>query len=159
RPEHGFPLRALVPGYVGARSVKWLASIAVQREPSDNYFQQRSYKVHGFMLGELGVNSAICAPGDGDALDEGQVSVEGWAIAGGNRLVERVDVSADGGESWSEAQLDGGRDPCQWRLWRAELDLLPGEHELVARAWDSAANTQPEDAAKLWNAKGYANNA
>jgi sulfite oxidase len=165
RPEHGFPLRVLVPGYVGARSVKWLATITVQTEPSSNYFQQRSYRLfppharEGLMLGELSVNSAICRPSDGEETEAGGTTVEGWAIAGGNRLVERVDVSADGGETWNEARLEGGRDPCQWRLWRVELDLSPGEHELVARAWDSAANTQPEDAAKLWNAKGYANNA
>ena len=172
RPEHGFPLRVVVPGYVGARCVKWLSAITLEREPSTNEFQRRSYKLlppdmreseidwdRGFALGELAVNSAICIPADGAELPAGRIAVAGWAIAGGGRLVERVDVSADGGETWLEAELRGERDPWQWRLWRADLDLGPGEHELVARAWDSAASTQPEDAAKLWNPKGYANNA
>jgi sulfite oxidase len=172
RPEHGFPLRVVVPGYVGARCVKWLSAITLEREPSDNYFQRRSYRLfppgvregdidweRGLMLGELAVNSAICRPGDGEVLPTGPVILEGWALAGGGRLVERVDVSADGGERWVQAELRGERDPWQWRLWRAELELAAGEHELVARAWDSAASTQPEDPSKLWNLKGYANNA
>jgi len=168
RPAHGHPLRAVVPGYIGARSVKWLARVTLRTEPSANHFHARSYKVFppdvraqdadwsaAPPLGEAPLNCAICrtsSPGPATV-------VEGWACAGGDRTVTRVEVSADGGASWSDARFDGDAVPGAWRLWRAALVLGPGEHELVARAWDSTGATQPESAAALWNFKGYANNA
>jgi sulfite oxidase len=169
---HGAPLRVVAPGYIGARSVKWLAAIHLQREPSDNYFQAHAYKlfppgVHadtadwgaGLMLGELSLNAAICAPAAGARLPAGPIELHGYAFAGGGRCVERVDISADGGASWAPAELLGSRQRWAWRRWRAQIDLPAGRHQLVARAWDSAANTQPEQASQLWNFKGYMNNA
>lgn len=171
-PVHGFPLRAVVPGYIGARSVKWLQSVRVQPEPSDNYFQQRDYLLfppqvrppaidwkQGLMLGEGSVNAVICRPGDGDTVAAGRVTVEGYAAAGGARWVARVDVSADGGRTWTSAELLEPDESWAWRLWRAQLDLEAGERQLVARALDSSANVQPEQPGPLWNVKGYANNA
>jgi sulfite oxidase len=170
-PEHGYPLRVVVPGWIGARSVKWVGQIRVQAEPSDNWYQARSYKLfppqvdaasadwaQGLMLGELSLTSVICAPGDGEELQAGRVTVRGYAMAGGERRVERVEVSADHGDSWVVAELEPGS-PGVWHLWSAELELGPGAHELACRAWDSAAMTQPEDPAHLWNFKGYMNNA
>ncbi|MHB1571571.1 MAG: molybdopterin-dependent oxidoreductase [Solirubrobacteraceae bacterium] len=169
---HGFPLRAVVPGYIGARSVKWLAAIRVQRMPSDNYFQRRSYRLfaphvnpsnvewdRGLMLGELSVNAVICRPSDGESIAPGPMTVEGYAIAGGPRWVQRVDVSVDGGRTWSDAQLLEPDESWAWRLWRAELDLEAGEHEIIVRAVESSANVQPEQPGPLWNFKGYVNNA
>jgi sulfite oxidase len=170
-PVHGAPLRVVVPGYIGARSVKWLSTITVQDEPSDNYFQAHAYRLFapqvgpqdvdwesGLMLGELPVNSVICSPGDGGALAPGEVVVQGYAMAGGGRTLARVDLSGDGGRTWRTADLAGeGR--WAWRLWEGRLELPAGEHELVCRAWDSAAQTQPEHPAHVWNFKGYANNA
>jgi len=170
-PEHGFPLRMVVPGYIGARSVKWLTGISVQDHPSDNYFQQHDYRLlpigtdmagmeaaGGAMLGDLPVNSAILVPADGAELRAGTVEIHGYAIVGGGRTVERVDVSPDGGSSWRKAQL--GRDgPWAWALWTAELDLHQGSTEIVVRAWDSAAQTQPERLETVWNCRGYMNNA
>ena len=171
-PVHGFPVRALVPGYIGARSVKWLSTITLGAEPSTNYFQTRAYKLlprdvrpeaadwdKGIVLGELPVNSAICRPGEGETVPAGQVLVAGWASAGGDRLVARVEISRDGGESWLEAEPVAASSASTWCLWRARLEVEPGPCELVVRAWDSAANTQPQDPAQLWNAKGYVNNA
>jgi sulfite oxidase len=79
-------------------------------------------------------------------------------MAGGDRTVERVELSADGGMSWTWCEHQAAP-PGAWSLWRAEISLSPGDHELVCRAWDSAANTQPERVAPLWNFKGYMNNA
>jgi len=171
-PGHGFPLRVVAPGYIGARSVKWLANIRVQEEPSSNYYQTHAYKLFppqvdeetadwskGLMLGELSVNSVICQPADEEALPAGPVSVRGYAVTGGDRSVERVDVSIDGGESWMSADLLEEKGPWAWRLWEASVDLDPGEYELVARAWDSAANTQPELSEQIWNFKGYMENS
>ncbi len=170
--EHGAPLRVVAPGYIGARSVKWLGSITLQGEPSSNYYQAYSYKLFppevgketadwakGLMLGELSVNSVICQPMDEETVPAGPVSVRGYAITGGERSVERVDVSIDGGESWMTAELQEGNDPWAWRFWEASVNLEPGQYEIVARAWDAAANTQPELSEQIWNFKGYMNNS
>jgi len=170
---HGAPLRLVVPGYIGARSVKWLSALRVLDSPSPNHFQATSYRLHppgldedsaqpedGFALGELGVNAAVLAPAEGDEVPAGgRVSVEGYAITGGAARIERVDVSADGGRRWERAELAEDQGRWAWRLWRAELELPEGEAEIVARAVDSSANTQPEDPATIWNWQGYANNA
>jgi len=170
-PVHGAPLRALIPGYVGARSVKWLARVALGARPSTNHFQAKAYKLFGpgvdpasappgagLMLGDLAVNSAILAPAPGAGLEAGRVAVTGWAVAGG-RAIARVDVSGDDGASWVPAELLEDQGPWAWRMWRAELELAPGEHRLRARAWDAAAQTQPEEPVTTWNPKGYANTA
>jgi sulfite oxidase len=170
-PEHGFPLRVVVPGYIGARSVKWLEAIGVQEAPSDNHYQARAYKLfpphvgpedadwsRGLMLGELSLTSVMGSPGEGEEVAAEGVAVRGYAMAGGERTVERVEVSADGGRSWVVAEHESAPAGV-WSLWRAEVELAEGEHELVCRAWDSAANTQPERVEPLWNFKGYMNNA
>ena len=171
--DHGFPLRVVAPGYVGARSVKWLSSITVQEGPSDNHFQATEYKLYppnvteqtaevsqGMMLGELQVNAAICEPGDGARLPAGPVYVRGYATAGGGRQIRRVDVSTDGGETWTQADLgEGAEDPWAWSFWETTIELGPGEHRIVVRALDSSAAIQPATAKEVWNFKGYANNS
>ncbi len=173
RPEHGFPLRAVVPGYIGARSVKWLSGITLQDAPSDNYFQAHEYKLFppyvteetvdyskGFALGEISLNAVICSPSDGAPVQAGSVPFQGYAVAGGGRIIERVDLSTDEGQSWIGADLTEGEvQSWAWRFWEATVELDPGEHRIVVRALDSAADTQPESAASIWNFKGYANNA
>jgi sulfite oxidase len=171
-PVHGGPLRAVVPGYIGARSVKWLRRVRLLDGPSANHFQAVGYRLHppganretahpadGIPLGELGVNCAILTPAPGAELEAGPAEIRGYAITGGDSRVARVDVSVDGGERWQTAELGADQGRWAWRLWRAEVDLMPGRHELVARAVDSAANTQPERVGPLWNFQGYANNA
>jgi sulfite oxidase len=166
---HGAPLRVVVPGYIGARSVKWLERIEVRSSPWQGYFQHVVYRLVpadgtpgpgvGMALGLIALNSDVLSPADGDTVAAGPVEVRGYAFAGGERHVARVDVSLDGGASWSQAELleDLGR--WAWRHWRITLDLAPGEQEILVRAWDSSAATQPEDEAALWNPKGYVNNA
>jgi sulfite oxidase len=169
---HGAPLRVVVPGYVGARSVKWLSRITVQEKPSDNYFMAKAYRLFpasfnkdnvdwekGLMLGEAPVSSVILSPQEKETVAAGKVSVRGWSLAGGNRSVARVDVSADGGETWTVADFVKGDGAFIWRLWEAVLDLKAGPQEIVCRAWDTAAQTQPDGAAQVWNFKGYANNS
>ena len=94
-----------------------------------------------------------------ETVPAGQVSLRGYAITGGDRSVQRVDVSTDGGESWVTAELQEGNEPWAWRFWETSVDLEPGQYEIVARAWDAAANTQPESAQQIWNFKGYMNNS
>jgi sulfite oxidase len=167
-PVHGAPLRVVVPGYIGARSVKWLERIELRATPWDGYFQHVVYRLlpedgtvgpgEGMPLGIVALNSDVLAPADG-ATVAGTVEVRGYAFAGGERYVTRVDVSLDGGASWTQADLLEDLGPWAWRHWRAVLAPEPGEHEILVRAWDSSAATQPEDEAALWNPKGYVNNA
>jgi sulfite oxidase len=162
---HGGPMRVIVPGYVGARSVKWVTAITVRDRPSDNYFQAVRYRLlgpggaGGFALGPVAVNSDILDPADGAVRAAGPVEVSGYAFGGDGREVARVDVSADQGRSWRPAELGDSYGPWAWRLWHAVLDLPPGRAVVTARAWDTAAGSQPEHAASLWNPGGYANNA
>ena len=158
--EHGAPLRVVVPGYIGARSVKWLTRITLSGEPSDNWFQARDYRRNGESLAALELNSAITEPAEGAIVKAGRLVVRGYALAGPDRRVERVELSSDGGESWSPAGLlPDDASAWSWRLWRASLDLRPGEHELAVRAWDDAASTQPSDPGAIWNEGGYMNTA
>lgn len=170
-PVHGFPLRVLTPGYIGARSVKWLTQIIVQSMPSKNYFQAHAYQLFppqtnaetadwnaGLQLSELGVNCVIASPQDGDQVSD-EVAVQGYAITGGGRKVARVDVSTDGGNSWMTANITQGDQQWAWTFWEARVNLESGESEIIARAFDTASNTQPEDARHIWNFKGYMNNA
>jgi sulfite oxidase len=166
---HGAPLRVVVPGYIGARSVKWLERIEVRSSPWEGYFQHVLYRLlpedetpgpgAGMPLGLVALNADVLAPADGETVAAGPVEVRGYAFAGGERHVARVDVSLDGGATWSQAELLDDLGRWAWRQWRITVDLAPGEHEIVVRAWDSSAATQPEDEAALWNPNGYANNA
>src|ERR1039458_9109758 len=169
---HGAPLRVVVPGYIGARSVKWLTQITAQAEPSDNFFQARAYRLlpagvdpdaaptgTGVQLGSVAVNADILDPADGASVIAGRLSVRGYGFAGDDRRIVRVDVSTDGGAVWQQAQLLDEPSRWSWRRWRADVELPAGPAEIVARAWDSAAGSQPRDAAQLWNPKGYVNNS
>jgi sulfite oxidase len=167
-PVHGAPLRVVVPGYIGARSIKWLTRIEVRDQPWSGYFQHVAYRLlpedehpgpgKGLALGLVALNADILAPADGATVPQGPTTVSGYAFAGGERYVARVDVSVDDGR-WRQAELGEDLGPWAWRQWQIVVDLSPGEHEIVVRAWDSSAATQPEDEAALWNPKGYVNNA
>jgi sulfite oxidase len=168
-PIHGAPLRVVVPGYIGARSVKWVERIEVRSEPWDGYYQHVVYRLVpedgrpgpgvGMPLGLVALNADVLSPASGATVPAGPVEVRGYAFAGGERHVARVDVSLDGGTRWSPAELLDDLGRWAWRQWQITVHLPPGEHEIVVRAWDSSAATQPEDEAALWNPKGYVNNA
>lgn len=171
-PEHGYPLRLVVPGYVGARSVKWLSSITVRATPSPAYFQQLAYKLYpaqvrpetagpdeGEQLTEVAVNSAICDPQPGARLRPGAYTLRGYAIGQGGQPVRRVEVSTDDGKTFVDAAMEGDATPWAWRLWSRTVQLSAGPCQLVVRASDEAGNGQPERLSDVWNFKGYANNA
>ncbi len=169
---HGAPLRVIVPGYIGARSVKWIETITVQTQPSDNYYQAHAYQLfpahtqpasadwqHGLMIGEWPINAVICEPTRNATLPAGPVRVSGYALTSGGRDLARVEISGDGGQTWHIATLAPEQARWAWRFWEIQLRLPLGPAQLVARAWDSAANTQPESISQVWNFKGYLNNA
>lgn len=164
-PVHGFPLRSLVPGYIGARSVKWLGRVVVSDRPSDNHFVRHDYKLlpeddpatwaAGAPIDKYAINSVICSPEEGATLRPGRVEVRGYALAPGlpGRRITQVGVSADGGETWTRARVsDAERDFC-WQLWHAEVSVTPQTRSLAVRARDSAGETQPR--VPEWNVKGY----
>jgi sulfite oxidase len=171
-PEHGFPLRAVVPGYAGVRSPKWLKRITVQDHPSDNPIQANDYKLFppdvtaetadpakGHTINTMPLNAAICEPMRGAALSAGTTRIRGYAVSG-DRAVVRVDVSGDGGRSWVQASLEqDATAPFAWTFWTVDLDLPSGERVLVVRAWDEAGQTQPADPDVTWNCKGYLSTA
>ncbi len=171
-PVHGAPVRVVVPGYIGARSVKWLQQIVVRSSPSENFFQAHTYRLlpadadpdaglagAGLALGAVAVNADILTPASGTTVRAGRIEVIGYAFAGDDRHVVRVDISASAGRKWQQAELLDPPSRWAWTRWRARIAVEPGSAEIVARAWDSAAATQPEDPAQLWNPKGYANNS
>ncbi|MDH2430347.1 sulfite oxidase [Sphaerisporangium sp. TRM90804] len=170
-PAHGAPLRVVVPGWIGARSVKWLRRVTAQSGPSGNYYQAVAYRIlppgvdpdhagpgEGISLGPVALSSAILSPADGARLAPGPAEVTGYAYAGDGRAVARVDVSLDDGATWAQAALDPQDDgPWAWQHWRLTVDLPEGDSVIAVRAWDDAAETQPESPAQVWNPKGYAN--
>lgn len=169
---HGGPVRVVVPGYIGARSVKWVSDITVQGEPSENYFQALDYRIlpaeadpdtvepgEGIPLSSLPLNCDILVPGDATEISAGPLTIRGWALAGDGRDICRVDVSVDQGRSWQQARLEPAVNPWTWRMWSLTTDVDPGTRQVMARAWDDTGVTHPESPTSLWNPRGYANNA
>jgi sulfite oxidase len=166
--EHGAPLRLVVPGYIGARSVKWLHKIVVSDRPSPNRFLARDYKVlyagtddevlrTGPIL-EFAINSAITSPKSGSTVNAERITVRGYALPSGQAgcQIAVVEVSADDGKTWQSAQLLPPQRNFCWVTWSATLPLKSGMNTLVVRAKDISGETQPERA--KWNVKGYQNN-
>ncbi len=171
-PTHGFPVRTIVPGWIGARSVKWLGRITAAAEPSSNYFQTHAYRVQrepdtarpgdvtgGVALGEITLNSVILDPSPDQRVAAGPVVLRGWAIGTGACAITAVEYSTDGGAQWHVATLDAVRDRWTWTRWQATASLTAGHHALMVRAVDETGATQPSDLAQVWNVKGYLNNA
>jgi sulfite oxidase len=169
--KHGFPLRAVVPGWIGARSVKWLGRITVSGHSSGNYFQTRAYRIQrdtdpeaprdvsrGVAMTETPMNAVITAPGPGSILNRGVVTVRGWAIGTGCRPLDSIEVSADGGLLWAPADVIKQGGDWAWSFWEARVDLEPGPAVLLARVTD-ATGSMPERITDAWNVKGYGNNA
>ncbi|MCV7125053.1 sulfite oxidase [Mycobacterium lacus] len=169
---HGGPVRVVVPGYVGARSVKWVTTVTVQPGPSQNYFQALDYRIlppdadadmaapgEGISLSSLALNCDILDPTDGDHVPPGALTIRGYAIAGDGRSVERVDVSLDDGLTWRQGDLRPAPSKWSWRRWSVTVDVDRGPLTITARAWDDTGALQPESAASLWNPRGYGNNA
>lgn len=157
--EHGFPLRLVVPGHYGMRSVKWLTRITATDRPFEGHFTRR-YRYRGepglpdgTPVGLMRVRSVITHPADGDRLARGPITVRGIAWTGHGEIAS---VEVDAGGVPMAARLDRQSDdaPVRWALdWTPPG---PGVHALAARATDAAGNRQPE--ASVWNEGGYGNN-
>jgi sulfane dehydrogenase subunit SoxC len=164
-PQHGFPLRLLVPGWYGMAAVKWLRSIEVVDEPFEG-FQMQAYRLRqesgepGEALTRIAPRALVVPPGSPDFmsrrrfLDAGTVRLEGRAWSGWGDLT-RVEVSTDGGRTWQDADLERQLGPHAWRRWTLDWAATPGEHVLAARATDATGRSQPTEAP--WNRGGFAN--
>lgn len=171
-PVHGFPIRVIVPGWIGARSVKWLGRITLAQEPSNNYFQSKAYRVQrelnpedprdvsaGIAMSGVPLNAVILEPTQDRVVPAGRVRVRGWAMGSEGRPPTAVEVSSNDGEDWVPARIALEGQAWTWSLWEARVDLAPGGHTLVARATDASGATQPRTLRETWNVKGYGNNA
>ncbi|HZD79047.1 MAG TPA: molybdopterin-dependent oxidoreductase, partial [Actinomycetota bacterium] len=164
-PQHGFPLRLLVPGWYGMTSVKWLTRIEAVTEPFAGYQQAEAYRFQqseddpGQPVTRIRVRALMVPPGIPDfftrarTVDAGPVVLVGRAWCGA-AAVERVEVGVDGG--WFEATLQEPVGDWAWRGWSFTWDAMPGEHTLACRATDANGDTQPLE--QPWNVQGMANN-
>jgi DMSO/TMAO reductase YedYZ molybdopterin-dependent catalytic subunit len=152
-PEHGFPVRAIVPGWYAMASIKWLQRIIVTDQPFAGYYQTLDYaywKRRGDIaelspVAELQVKAEIAKPAQGDKVPvNSTVRIHGAAWASDGEIV-RVEVSTDGGSAWKEATLLGESKPNAWRFWEFnwKTPTATGKQTLVARATDSLGRTQP----------------
>jgi DMSO/TMAO reductase YedYZ molybdopterin-dependent catalytic subunit len=151
--EHGFPVRAIVPGWYAMASIKWLQRIIVSDEQFAGYYQTLDYaywKRQGDIaeltpLAEMHVKAEIAKPAQGETVPaNSNIRVHGAAWTSNGEIV-KVELSTDGGSTWNEANLLGESKPNAWRLWEFnwKTPSVPGKQTLVARATDSQGQTQP----------------
>jgi len=186
-PEHGFPIRVVVPGCVGVRNVKWISKITTSEEEAQGPWQ-RGIAYKGFSpslrslsdfggeeaiervlsIQEMPVTSAIMEPKESSTVELDDVTVKGFAWSGGGRGIVRVDVSIDGGKVWHTAELREGSEqhPCRawaWTFWECDIEipefLRNGPIQICCKATDASYNAQPERAEPIWNLRGLNNNS
>jgi sulfite oxidase len=181
--DHGFPVRVVVPGVIGARSVKWLSKITASQKESESFWQKKDYKVFDpsidwnnvdFLKEEAvqtpNVQSVVCDY----QFDEDSLVVKGYAWSGGGRRIKRVDVSADGGVTWQVAEIlpvPESHKPQKvnhgwaWSLWTATIPATKLHKQqttekddttvkVCCKATDESFNVQPESADSIWNLRG-----
>jgi DMSO/TMAO reductase YedYZ molybdopterin-dependent catalytic subunit len=169
--HHGFPARALVPGWIGAASCKWLTEIKVLAAEFVGNFMSPGYRLPNqpvkpgdivkpedtHAVTALSVKSVISGPIDSSTLKIGKVTVHGVAWAGEAEIV-KVEISTDGGATWNLAKLGHDQAHYAWRLW--SYDWKPGksgDYSIQSRASDSQGRIQPQT--PVWNPSGYLYNA
>jgi len=151
--EHGFPVRAIVPGWYAMASIKWLQRVAVTDKPFNGYYQTLDYafwerrggNAELVALSEMQIKAEIAEPREGETVSaSSDVRVHGAAWTG-NGEITKVELSADSGSTWNEAKLLDESKPNAWRLWEFnwKTPARPGKVTLIARATDSEGRTQP----------------
>jgi DMSO/TMAO reductase YedYZ molybdopterin-dependent catalytic subunit len=167
-PQHGFPLRLVVPGWYGMTNVKWLARITLLEEPYAGYQNSVAYRMYdadgepGEPVTRMLPRSLMVPPGVPDFMTRQRHLTAGPATLAGRAWsgygpIERVEVSTDDGASFAHARLDEPLGDHAWRGWQFDWHAEPGEYVVCSRATDAAGNAQP--LSPPWNLKGYANNA
>ena len=184
--EHGFPLRAIVPGYSAVRNVKWVNKIEISKEEAEGAWQRGlNYKTLPPSVTDAktvnlkampsmtesslfsGITKIEKVDKENENSDVITVKAKGWAWAGGGRNVVRVDVTGDNGKSWATAEIVQGGDQkfgraWAWVFWECEVPAkleIDGTVKLASKAVDMAFNSQPENADHGWNVRGLGNNS
>jgi sulfite oxidase len=176
-PNHGFPVRVIVPGVAGARCVKWLDEITIQLKESQNYYQTKDYKVlppeavdrkaaEKFWdstpaIQDMPINSVIARPLSESKValsEKGTIVVQGYALPHGDQgPVIKVEVSVDEGKSWVAADIVAGKGlKWCWVLWKAEVEVKKGKRRVLSRATDTGGNVQAK--CPVWNLRGVCYN-
>ena len=167
QPQHGYPLRLIVPDWYGMTSVKWLDRIEAIAQPFEGYQMTQAYRNAqdadgpGEPVTLIKVRALMIPPGIPDFLtrtrlvEAGPATLEGRAWAGRSD-VSRVEVSVDGGSTWSDAQLEERASPHAWRGWSFRWEAISGMHTLCVRATDTEGSLQP--VTQSWNFQGMGNN-
>lgn len=166
--EHGYPVRALVPGWIGSCSIKWLSEVRVLEREFEGFYMRSAYRIpertrvghrgpgFGTVITSIAVKSIIAHPQDGAVLpllSSGTVRVGGAAWAG-EKSITQVDISPDGGHSWCKTALGNDQSKYAWRLWEYDWKpRAPGSYLLLSRATDQDGNVQPHQ--PRWNPYGY----
>ncbi|EHA8587600.1 putative sulfite oxidase [Cocos nucifera] len=153
-PDHGFPVRVIIPGFIGGRMVKWLKRIIVTPQESDSYYHYRDNRVlpshvdaeiasaeawwykPEYIINELNINSVITVPGHDEILPINSLTTQrpytmkGYAYSGGGKKVTRVEITLDGGETWLVCRLEHPEKPNKygkywcWCFWSVEVEVL-----------------------------------
>nr|MBA3309405.1 molybdopterin-dependent oxidoreductase [Nocardioidaceae bacterium] len=165
-PQHGYPLRLVVPGWYGMAHVKWLSQVDVAAVSFEG-FQMRAYRVRrqpdedGVPLTRIEPRALLVPPGFPDFMSRtrvvrpGLITVEGRAWSGW-APVRAVEVSVDGGDTWAPTSLEPAPHRWGWARWSWSWEATPGSYVLSARASDMSGRSQPID--QPWNPGGFANN-
>ena len=168
-PQHGFPLRLVVPGWYGMTNVKWLSTITVLDTPFTGYQQAIAYRMKqaaedtGEPVTRMAPRSLMVPPGAPDFFTRARMLVAGDCVLAGRAWsgaapITVVEVSTDGGITWADAEVEPADGQTgAWQGWRYSWRATPGDHELSCRATDATGDRQPLHPA--WNRGGYANNA
>ncbi|ORX83907.1 nitrate reductase [Basidiobolus meristosporus CBS 931.73] len=178
-PDHGYPIRLLMPGFIGGRMVKWLKRITVAKQESDNWYHIHDNRIiptndvedwwrnPDTVINSLNINSAIAYPQNDEfiPLSQDTYLFRGYAYTGSGNKIIRVELSMDGGESWLMSTLEPqipspiSKKYWSWARWSYDLPVreLSDCKEIVVRAWDATYNTQPSQI--TWNVLGQMNNA
>ncbi|TCC54862.1 sulfite oxidase [Kribbella pittospori] len=168
-PQHGYPLRLVVPGWYGMASVKWLRSIELIDHAFEGFQNAVAYRLRtgqddaGAPVTRIEPRALLIPPGFPDFMSRhrfvaaGTITLEGRAWSGWGPI-ERVEISTDAGVTWQTVKLDApGNDEYAWRAFTHDWEATPGEHVLTVRAYDASGREQPIEAP--WNRGGFANNS
>ncbi len=173
---HGGPLRLVIPGYYGNVQVKWITGMRFEASETSNFYQIPDYRTPKQRIEpgqaieytfdnsdpnfDMKINSRIFAPADGAMVTAGQkIELRGVAWNDGAAELVAIEVSQDGGETWSSTKLGPFAGPYAFREWSSVATFSKGEHSLWVRAVDALGRTQPVDGRLFWNPGGYGWNA
>lgn len=183
-PDHGFPLRVIIPGYIGGRMIKWIEEITVSETESNNYYHFHDNRIlpshvdeetanrdgwwyhPDFIFNDLNINSAVMYPGHDEVIPlrcNTKVEIGGYAYSNGNKII-RCEISLDNGNTWKLTEIVHRAKPNSygkiwaWVWWKIQVNVVDlfKSTQVVCRAWDSTMNTQPNSF--TWNVMGMGNN-